>query len=42
MIGAHSTIDSPEPVSRVTPPTITMQNTIVMIPSSQPSTARRE
>ena len=26
-IGSHSTIDSPEPVSRVTPPKITMANT---------------
>ena len=39
--GCHSTIDSPEWVSRVTPPTTTMANTIAAHNSSQRATARR-
>ena len=42
MIGAHSTIDSPEPVRRVTPPTTTMQNTIPISSHNHAKIARRE
>ena len=34
-IGAHSTMESPEPVSRVTPPRIIMPNIVAQQTSSQ-------
>ena len=40
MIGFHSVIDRPDPVSRVTPPTTTMQNTRAAQANSQVATAR--
>ena len=41
-IGCHSTIDSPECVSRVTPPTTTIANTSAQQTSSQIATAWRD
>ena len=41
MIGCHSTIDSPEWVSRVTPPTTTMANTSAQQASSHAATWSR-
>ena len=35
MIGAHSTMESPEPVSRVTPPRIIMPKIVAQQTSSQ-------
>jgi len=40
MIGFHSVIDRPEPVSRVAPPTTTMANTRVAQKNSHSATAR--
>src|SRR6266852_1105616 len=39
--GRHSTIERPEPVRRVTPPTITMRTMRAAMPWSQSRTARR-
>ena len=41
MIGSHCVMESPEPVSRVSPPTTTMQAMIAATASSQMPTARR-
>jgi hypothetical protein len=38
MIGFHSVIDRPEPVSRVAPPTTTMANTSTAMAKSQTAT----
>src|SRR5512135_534855 len=40
-IGCHSVIDSPEWVSRVTPPTTTIANTSAQQTNSQAATGRR-
>ena len=40
MTGFHSVIERPEPVSRVAPPTTTMQNTISATQTSQSATGR--
>src|SRR5207253_10804167 len=40
-MGCHSTIESPECVSRVTPPTTTMANTSAQQASSHKATGRR-
>ena len=39
MIGFHSVIDRPEPVSRVAPPTLTSRNTSAATASSHARTA---
>ena len=39
--GRHSTIESPEPVSRVPPPTAAVRNTSAATASSQARTKRR-
>src|SRR3954453_15350435 len=41
LIGFHSTIESPEPVTRVAPPTMTIANTCTTITKSQILMARR-